>query len=624
MFCIKGDFMRIAVFAGQISLDSQSKVILGIYDKCKQSNVDLDLYALHSSNELKFNIGEFEHLNRLDFNIYDGFILYTETLYSLTLRGMLLEKLQIYNKPIVSIDTELANSVNIMTNNSSAMEEIVEHLITEHNVKVLNFISGPLGSTDAALRKQAFLKVLTKYGLSVDIKRIFIGDFFADSGTNAIEFFEENNVLDADAYVCANDQMALGAFYGLQEKGIRVPQDCLLTGYDNIVSAEYNIVPITSVARYEFQIGQLAYDKLVGILQGAKVETLVYNSTPIFRKSCCKNLENDEIKDEIIEYYTKKNLFSMRMFNIVNASANTFLTAKTVNELCQQIPKYLQELNIQTFCICLDKDKIGDLIDVPLCYHNNVIENLTIHTKQIIPPLGNDTEGVLHIITPLHYMDTYFGYAVLKNSILPFEQDFYRMFINNIDNALYSISVQTKTQEMITLLEESSLYDPLTKLKNRNGFFKDADALFERAKKTNDYLYLLFADLDGLKEVNDTLGHKVGDKFICDFADVLRYVCKDELMMRFGGDEFVVLGRNKDKFEAKETIAKIQTRLNEVNAQQNNSYYPYQLNATIGYFTVDSNSDLSLLSIIDNADKQMYTKKKRKKAKQVIKEKFEK
>ena len=243
MFCIKGDFMRIAVFAGQISLDSQSKVILGIYDKCKQSNVDLDLYALHSSNELKFNIGEFEHLNRIDFNIYDGFILYTETLYSLTLRGMLLEKLQIYNKPIVSIDTELANSVNIMTNNSSAMEEIVEHLITEHNVKVLNFISGPLGSTDAALRKQAFLKVLTKYGLSVDIKRIVIGDFFADSGTNAIEFFEENNVLDADAYVCANDQMALGAFYGLQEKGIRVPQDCLLTGYDNIVSAEYNIVP---------------------------------------------------------------------------------------------------------------------------------------------------------------------------------------------------------------------------------------------------------------------------------------------------------------------------------------------------------------------------------------------
>ena len=96
--------MMIALFVGQIHLDTQRKAILGIYDKCRKAGIDLHLYTFYSTREPEYGVGEIEYINRINFDKYAGFIVYVETLYDLTFRTTLMNKLIQYNKPMVSID----------------------------------------------------------------------------------------------------------------------------------------------------------------------------------------------------------------------------------------------------------------------------------------------------------------------------------------------------------------------------------------------------------------------------------------------------------------------------------------------------------------------------------------
>jgi diguanylate cyclase (GGDEF)-like protein len=87
--------------------------------------------------------------------------------------------------------------------------------------------------------------------------------------------------------------------------------------------------------------------------------------------------------------------------------------------------------------------------------------------------------------------------------------------------------------------------DPLTGVANRRTFMEDLEATFlARARDGADFA-VLFLDLDGFKEINDTLGHAAGDAMIVEVAERLRGVVRrDDLVARFGGDEFAVLQRN--------------------------------------------------------------------------------
>ena len=96
-------------------------------------------------------------------------------------------------------------------------------------------------------------------------------------------------MLDADVYICANDQMAMGAYNELTNLGYKIPDDCLLTGFDDITQAKYNLPSITSVERREDYIGLTAFNKLMALSKGEKTEDEVVKAIPQFRKSCCKD-----------------------------------------------------------------------------------------------------------------------------------------------------------------------------------------------------------------------------------------------------------------------------------------------------------------------------------------------
>jgi len=159
-----------------------------------------------------------------------------------------------------------------------------------------------------------------------------------------------------------------------------------------------------------------------------------------------------------------------------------------------------------------------------------------------------------------------------------------------------------------SILQQLSFEDELTGLLNRRGFISLAPQNIKIAQRANWEILLIYADLDGLKSINDTFGHQEGDKAIKESADLLRETFRtSDLIARLGGDEFAVLAINASR----DSINTITDRLNANIAYHNEKSRDYKFSLSFGIERFDSNRDISLNEMLKKADKALYKKKNR-------------
>ncbi len=158
-------------------------------------------------------------------------------------------------------------------------------------------------------------------------------------------------------------------------------------------------------------------------------------------------------------------------------------------------------------------------------------------------------------------------------------------------------------------IHQLSVTDLLTQLNNRRGFFLLADPALELARRNNRCCLLAFLDVDGLKRVNDELGHEMGDQLITDVADSLRATLrKSDIIARLGGDEFCVLVT-----EPEGNPAVLRARILEGFREFNESHdRPYSLSASVGLLQTWPGESGSLEELLKKADELMYVDKKSK------------
>ena len=159
-------------------------------------------------------------------------------------------------------------------------------------------------------------------------------------------------------------------------------------------------------------------------------------------------------------------------------------------------------------------------------------------------------------------------------------------------------------------IRELSLRDDLTQLYNRRGFFLLAERELRSAKRAGLSFSVLFLDLDGLKQVNDTLGHETGSNFLRETA-VLISACfrESDVAARIGGDEFVVAG-----VASEEGIALASRRLKQAAVERNTqSGQAYALEFSVGLATLQKHQEESLETLVKRADEAMYLVKRSKK-----------
>jgi diguanylate cyclase (GGDEF)-like protein/PAS domain S-box-containing protein len=157
-----------------------------------------------------------------------------------------------------------------------------------------------------------------------------------------------------------------------------------------------------------------------------------------------------------------------------------------------------------------------------------------------------------------------------------------------------------------------SFTDDLTGLYNRRGFLMLAEQQLKlaRRQRTEKSLLLVYADMDGLKQINDRFGHQEGSLAIIKTAEIFRQVFREsDVIARLGGDEFVVLMLNATDESSEAMPVRLQEKLREYNAQNNNRF---NLALSVGTRAIDSEGAIPLEEMLAKADAAMYKQKRRK------------
>lgn len=163
-------------------------------------------------------------------------------------------------------------------------------------------------------------------------------------------------------------------------------------------------------------------------------------------------------------------------------------------------------------------------------------------------------------------------------------------------------------------LRELALTDDLTGLRNRRGFNTLAEQYLKlaRDRRTEERLLLVYADVDGLKQINDRFGHEEGSRAIVEAGVLLRKSFRaSDIIARIGGDEFCVLAVGASAQSAEDITARIEENLRRHNAQ---STCPYRLWLSVGVTRIDPGCTDSVGDLLVRADRAMYEDKNEKKS----------
>lgn len=159
--------------------------------------------------------------------------------------------------------------LNLNFDNVEGARLATRHLIDLGHRRIAH-ITGDLAHADAVEREQGYRLALSEAGIAFDPALVVNGDFIEASGLRAVHQLIDTRH-DFSAIFCANDQMALGAMLGLFRRGLRVPDDVSVVGFDDVQGSSYTIPPLTTVHVPVYELGCLASQAVLGLLRGVRL-----------------------------------------------------------------------------------------------------------------------------------------------------------------------------------------------------------------------------------------------------------------------------------------------------------------------------------------------------------------
>ncbi len=161
---------------------------------------------------------------------------------------------------------------SIAVDGAAGMRAVVSHLVQTHGRRRIAFVRGPETSEEAQERYAAYCAALEEHGIALDPRLVVGGTWFRDSGAMAVRELLDNRGLGTkavDAIVSANDYMAFGAMDELRHRGIDVPGDVAVTGFDDLDASRSVAPPLTTVRQPVEALGREGLRRLVGLMNGA-------------------------------------------------------------------------------------------------------------------------------------------------------------------------------------------------------------------------------------------------------------------------------------------------------------------------------------------------------------------
>ena len=551
-------------------------------------------------------------------------------------------------RPVISIAVPINVPNNSYTYNDSkkAYIQVINHLKTKHNRKNIAFFSAELNrSPEATDRLKAFRAAMKENNLEFHEDWVFPGDFTPPTTFRYLqEQYKTPEEVDFDALICANDYMAAAAVGALQEIGVRVPEDVCVVGYDDSDIA-VSCTPTLTTVNQQLEIsGRKAAEMAYKAICGAKVpHRLSVSSSPVYRQSCgCVPVVNhsDSYYDNAGKFYDKPKA-NYNVLNIFGNALNDMATiyhmlnmTESMRDINDYFSSFIKNLKLQFFRVCAVcmYDKVYNIApednfvlpetarlmfffdefkNIEHNYYNEGGIRFSPH-ESIVPKETSDLESGIYILLPVSLREKNYGYVFCR---IPYRNyTVYAICLKLLTNSFihcYEFSNATNQQEKLQELNQElsvqSRTDELTQVFNRRGFMEYAQRLLDLSIVTGAKGSVFFFDLDGLKKINDTWGHKTGDIAIQTCADVMREAFhKSDIIGRLSGDEFAVVAPGFEKANSDLLKMRIQTLCVKHSKRKK---LPFTLSVSFGIAEFDSDYN-ELTELLIQADKELYKEKK--------------
>lgn len=473
--------MKIAVLLGGVGYDSQKRMLNGILDGALLDGTEVYVFTSEGwgyGPHFKYEKGEYNIYNLPDFSFYDGVIVNSDTIHDSDIVNSCIRRIIDAGVPCISMNIKWDGAVCINLENRFGIRAIAEHLVQVHGVRSIYYISGPSDNQDADDRLQAYKDIMDEYHLGRKEDYIFYGDYTYQSGAQAIEFFLHMDRPLPDAIMAANDRMAIGAVRALLEAGYLVPEDVIVTGYDDSEMAALNHPRLTTVRRGEYAAGEMAYKKLKQIWNnGGSVEDGIVYGKLIFSESCGCERRNFYTHAELQELYVQRQLEVDNSQMLLKALMAEFTEIESFEDLLVVLEKYVRMINPEYFYLCTngsreqyfdeleqwaagqeqkrDTSTYMDNIWVYFAYEKGVVRQYKGYDKKLIlpPDCEKGASTNFYVVLPLHHQDYCFGYCVIGNYRPIIDKQLLQHFVLNLSNAMESVHRQDIQEIMKKMLK---------------------------------------------------------------------------------------------------------------------------------------------------------------------------
>lgn len=628
---------NIAVLTTALDNEAQAYTLNGIEKHARANNCNVAVFVWFTGTfeKERHNNGEINIINLPDFKLFDGIILLSNTLHIEKNKARILEILEEVDCPVVTIGCKLNGYPQVRTDTYTAMCELVEHYIVDHCMRKIHFVKGIEGNEDAEERYLAYVDTLMKYGIPVLPERISQGDFYVTGGENAAREILNSKIGLPEAIVCANDIMAITICDILQENGHKVPEEIVISGYDYTLEGRYHTPHITTVRCRYHQMGIEACRLVVDMMDGKEVEKIVQLPDEVVLEASCgcytrrekdpKNKESQYINADILQ-----RIFIHHMITL----EKRLLEDCTLEGWINSLSEFIKQINPTEFYCCVNENFVedifinggmeqesmdeeerlaySDMMNVILAYKNSEVKKKApFASKYAFDEMFQETETCkTYIFSPLHYQDRNFGYCVFVNSGFPEANQLYVSWLISMGNAIENMRKQSMLTNAMQRLDEMYVRDSLTGAYNRFGMERIFADLKMKCLMKQSKLHISFVDLDDLKGINDEYGHDMGDRMIRATASILIKKGKKSYVVRYGGDEFVIMGIVNSEKEIKAYWDSVDAEVEKYNQKNGRSA---QMSFSYGYDMFKIEASTHLEECIKVTDNKMYQVKNQKK-----------
>ncbi|MEO8178722.1 MAG: substrate-binding domain-containing protein [Deltaproteobacteria bacterium] len=273
---------RLGIFLRGGDYTYQHEIVLGAHDECQEHGVDLYCFAGGLANTVDPRNLVYDLVGPEDL---DAVILVPGTMASEDSPEVELLFERFAALPSCTVGPPRPGIASLSVDNTSGVRDLTRHLIEKHGRRRVAFISGP--NNEALQRFEGYRQALRECGVAYDERLVVAGDFTPPSGARAVAALFTRDRAGCDAIVAGNDWMALGALDALAGRGLRVPEDVALIGFDDIEPARFVTPPLTTVRQPPRQLGILAVRRVLSMANGVTdTEPVFLGTTLMIRESC--------------------------------------------------------------------------------------------------------------------------------------------------------------------------------------------------------------------------------------------------------------------------------------------------------------------------------------------------